>query len=131
MLFSTPEGFMTRSPVLLLAFCLGFLPVASDAQVNPFRTSRIGSGLSDQDLQMMGDAGARLYQHDTVAAGAKDQWSNPASGNSGTLTVLQSFTRHGMACRKVRYNIHLRARSTPRSYTVNWCKTPSGAWKIT
>jgi surface antigen len=121
---------MVRSAVLVLAFCLGLLPVASNAQVNPFRSSRIGSGLSDQDRQMMSDAGARLYENDTVAAGAKDQWSNPASGNGGTVTVLQNFTQHGMACHKVKYDIRLRARTTPRSYTVNWCKTASGAWKM-
>jgi hypothetical protein len=38
-----------------------------------------------------------------VPDGASDEWFNPKTGNGGTITVLQSFTRDGMQCRKVRY----------------------------
>lgn len=116
--------------VLALCFGFGVLPATSQAQVNPFRSSRIGSGLSNDDLTAMGAAGRQLYEQDTVADGASDDWSNAKSGNHGTITVLQSFERSGMTCRKVRYDINLTKRRTPRSYTVNWCKTPSGEWKM-
>jgi surface antigen len=78
----------------------------------------------------MSAAGRQLYDQPTVADGASGQWSNPKSGNNGTITVLQSFEKSGMTCRKMRYVIHLAKRTGPRTYTVNWCKTPSGEWKL-
>jgi surface antigen len=128
---STPQGcimFRSRSLPALLCLCLSLFPATMQAQVNPFRNSRIG--LNDADLQAMNAAAARLYQQSTVSIGATDSWSNPNSGNGGLITVLQSFTKSGMPCRKVRYDIHLRTRRGTRSYTLNWCKTAGGAWKI-
>ncbi len=109
---------------------LALHPTVSGAQVNPFQSSRIGTGLNNADRQAMGTAAQQLIRQDTVLDGASDKWSNPKSGNSGTITVLHSFTRSGMACRRVRYDFHLAQRANPRSYTVNWCKTPSGQWKV-
>jgi surface antigen len=106
------------------------LPVAAQAQTNPFRSSRIGTGLTNEDRVAMGAAGRRLYDQPTVADGASDQWSNPKSGNSGTITVLQSVEKSGMTCRNMRYVIHLAKRTGSRTYTVNWCKTASGEWKL-
>jgi surface antigen len=106
------------------------VPVAAQAQTNPFRSSRIGTGLTNEDRAEMSAAGRRLYDQPTVADGASDQWSNPKSGNGGTITVLQSFEKSDMTCRKMRYVIHLAKRTGPRTYTVNWCKTASGEWKL-
>ncbi len=116
----------TLLALLILSLCL--FPVTPQAALNPFRTSR--TGLNDADLQAMNAAAARLYQQDTVANGATDRWSNPRSRNSGSITVLQSFTKSDMQCRRLRYDIHLHARQTTRSYTVNWCKTAAGVWKL-
>ena len=116
--------------VAVAAGLIAVVPLVSQAQTNPFRSSRIGSGLTDEDRAAIAAAGRQLYAQPTVADGASDHWSNPKSGNGGTITVLQSFEKSGMACRKVRYDIRLAKRSGPRSYTLDWCKTPSGAWKI-
>jgi surface antigen len=102
-------------------------PPISDAQVNPFLR---GTGLHGDDMALMRATASRLYQQDVVADGASDHWSNPKTGDSGTVTVLQSFEKSGMACRKVRYDIRVRTRAGQRSYTVNWCKTASGEWKV-
>lgn len=120
--------FRSRSLLALLCLCLSLFPATTQAQVNPFRTSR--TGLNDADLQAMNRAASRLYQQGTVSSGATESWSNPNSGNGGLITVLQSFTKLGMPCRKVRYDIHLSTRRGTRSYTVDWCKTAAGAWKI-
>jgi len=121
---------MVRSRALLALLCLwlSLIPATPQAAVNPFRNSRIG--LNSADMREMNAAAARLYEQDTVADGATAQWSNPRSGNSGSITVVQNFTKADMQCRKLRYNIHLRARRGTRSYTVNWCKTASGVWKL-
>jgi len=117
-----------RALLALLCLWLSLFPVTPHAAVNPLRSSRIG--LNSADLRAMNAAAAGLYQQDTVSDGATAKWSNPRSGNSGSITVLQNFTKADMPCRKLRYNIHLRARRGMRSYTVNWCKTASGVWKL-
>jgi hypothetical protein len=111
-----------------LCLCVVAWPSISDAQINPFQSSR--TGLRGDDLTLMGNAASQLYQQDTVADGAASHWSSTKTGDSGTVTVLQSFEKEGMACRKVRYVIRLRGVTGRRTYTVNWCKTASGEWKI-
>jgi surface antigen len=121
---------MVRLTLSAAALCLCAIawPLNSDAQINPFQSSR--AHLRGDDFALMSAAASRLYQQDTVADGATDQWSNPKTGDSGTVTVLHSFEKSGMACRRVRYDILLRAQTGKRTYTVNWCKTDSGEWKI-
>jgi len=123
---------MNRLSALAVSFCLCVAASAgaANAQVNPFFSSRVGSGLNSEDFRVMNATAAQLYQRESVADGTSDKWSNPKSGNGGTITVLQNFTRSHMQCRKLRYDIRLRSRSGIRSYTVNWCKTPEGVWKL-
>ncbi len=121
---------MIRSAFLVMLGTACALPLVAHAQVNPFRSARVGSGLSQQDLRELRDAGRRLYTQDNVANGASDTWSNSQSGNSGTVTVVDSFQRQGNACRKLRYDIRLKVRSGVRTYTLNWCHQPDGSWKI-
>jgi len=121
---------MVRFGLFATALCLCVLawPSISDAQINPFRGSR--NGLRGDDFALMNAAASQLYQQDTVADGATSHWSNPKTGDGGTVTVLHSFERTGMACRRVRYVIRLRGVTGQRVYTLNWCKTASGEWKI-
>lgn len=111
-----------------VCLCVNAWPSISDAQINPFQSS--SRHLRGDDWTLMTDAASQLYQQDTVADGAASHWSNPKTGDSGTVTVLHSFEKAGMACRRVRYVIRLRGVSGQRNYTVNWCKTASGEWKI-
>jgi surface antigen len=103
--------------------------VPSRAQISPF-FNRFSGTLNEDDVKDLMAAGQRLYGQDVVSDGATDAWSNPKTGNSGTITVLQSFTRDGMQCRKVRYNNRIRNQPDTRIYTLDWCKTPQGVWKI-
>ncbi len=121
---------MLRSFFIVMLCSACAFPVAAQAQVNPFRSSRVGSGLNQDDLKALGAASQRLYTEGGVADGASDTWSNPKSGNSGTVTVLGSFQRQGNACRKLRYDIRLRQRKGARSYTLSWCHMPDGSWKV-
>lgn len=121
---------MVRSALSAAVLCLSVIawPSISDAQINPFQSSR--TGLRGDDLSLMNAAASQLYQQDTVGNGSASHWSNSKTGDSGTVTVLQSFEKEGMACRRVRYVIHLHGVMGQRTYTVNWCKTASGEWKI-
>jgi surface antigen len=115
---------------MALCLCAVAWPTISHAQVNPFYNQEAGPGLHDDDFTIMHTAASRLYQQDVVADGATSQWSNPKTGDNGTITVLQSFQQSGMTCRKVQYEIRLGGAIANNFYTLNWCKTASGEWKI-
>ncbi len=115
--------------VLLCCLCVFAFAVASRAQISPF-FNRFSGTLNEDDVKDLMAAGQRLYGQDVVSDGATDTWPNPKTGNSGTITVLQSFTRDGMQCRKVRYNNRIRNQPDTRIYTLDWCKTSQGVWKI-
>jgi len=105
-------------------------PVIANGQLNPFYNQEAGPSLHDDDWALMHAAAARLYRQEQVADGAATRWSNPKTGDSGAVTVLQSFEENGMACRRVRYNIELCSSPGPYPYTLNWCRTASRKWKI-
>jgi surface antigen len=103
---------------------------AADAQINPFRSSRQATGLTNDDVAKVTEATGRLNQKDPIHVGDVETWSNPASGNSGKVTVTRLFKHSGMACHGVRYDMSYKASRPPRSYTADWCHTKSGEWKL-
>ncbi len=122
---------------LKLAFLLmlaGSLAIVScktaEAQmINPFGTYN-GPTLGKEDYKLARAAVGELLNEKTPAVGGYDTWSNPASGNHGKFTILEIFTSKGMPCRKVNaYISYGKPGSTPRSFTLNVCKLPSGEWK--
>ncbi len=61
--------------------------------------------------------------------GEDGEWSNPATGASGTIRILGTVdvgTQTG--CRRVRLEVTAGRRSGGGNYTL--CKTPSGAWNF-
>jgi surface antigen len=120
-----------RSPHCLsvaLAVCV-LLAAAAQAQVNPFRGS--GSrGLSPEDNQLLFESVARLNAAEPIQAGRSEAWSNPQTNSSGTSTILRVFHSGGMACHLVRHHIVVAGRPPGHDYRLNWCRTPSGEWKI-
>ncbi len=65
---------------------------------------------------------------DTAKDGEAKSWSNPASGASGTLTVLKTHNQHAMTCRTLK--IFSTAKSRTGESVWDFCKQPDGAWKI-
>jgi surface antigen len=60
--------------------------------------------------------------------GEVSSWSNPASGASGKVTVMQTFTREGMTCRELK--IFNSAKGRTGQAVFDLCKVPDGRWKI-
>ncbi len=108
--------------------CLGFS--ASQAQINPFRSSRQATGLTKADVGMLGDAADHLNKTDPLHVGDVQDWFNPGSGNSGKVTVTRLFQSDGMACHGMRYDLSFKVKLLASHYVVNWCKTKAGDWKI-
>jgi surface antigen len=115
---------VTAAAVLLIGVS------AADAQINPFRSSSRATGLTNDDVAKVTEATGRLNQKEPIHVGDSEAWENPASGNSGKVTVTRLFQYSGMACHGVRYDLSYGAHRPPRSYTGNWCRTKAGEWKL-
>jgi surface antigen len=118
-------GSARRLLAALAAFIL--LSAAARAQVNPFRG---GPGLSPEDNQLLFESTARLNAAEPARVGRSEAWSNPQTNTSGTSTILRVFHSGGMICHLVQYHIVVAGRSRSVNYRLNWCRTPSGDWKI-
>jgi surface antigen len=59
--------------------------------------------------------------------GEVESWSNPASGASGKVTVMKTFTREGMSCRNLKVFNSAKGRTGEGVFDL--CKV-QGRWKI-
>ncbi len=117
----------------LVAFGLALLGtapiVATHAQLlNPFPFSRNARhDLSQSDIAKVMDLSNQI----NAAPGSKapKNWSNPETGNSGTVAFVKSFQSDAMPCNTLRYSFSVKHRPRHRTYLMNWCQTPDGAWK--
>jgi surface antigen len=117
-----------RLTLALLAGTGLLLPIAGQAQLNPFRSSW-RAGLSNEDFRLMNQAAEQLRNKTNVPDGTSTEWSNTRSGASGTITIDSTFHSRGMLCRKMDYSATRPDGRAPATATLNWCKTPQG-WKI-
>lgn len=106
-----------------LALSLGILAQGASAQ-NPF--GRGGLALTKQDLALQKETRRALL--DDQPEGASLRWSNSASENSGTLTLLRTFQRNGRDCWRVRYDLDVDRAA--RIYDVSLCLADDGTVKF-
>ncbi len=120
---------MFRAPTTLLLAGLALAAVLpANAQVNPYRSSA-GAGLAASDFKMQDTAARRLLSYNNVQDGRSENWSNPRTGANGTITILNSFKKQDMLCRKVEFASQTKGRQEPRKTQIDWCQTPQG-WKV-
>ena len=86
-------------------------------------------GLTQDDLDRMHAAGARLYEGRSI--GTVERWRSPDSKDAGAVKLLRSFDARGMPCKTLDYTIRYEtARNRPNHYIINWCKVQGDEWKI-
>jgi surface antigen len=119
---------MTQSRLLPLLMIVACLSQPASAQINPFRGTR-ATPLNADDIAALTDATNRLLDRPELTTGAKDTWSNPKSGASGTVTAGTAAKRHGLACRVMHYGLVVPGPHSERDRTLTWCKTHDG-WKL-
>jgi len=120
--------------IVLLASVLAVLGGACYAESLMFDLSGpLGGRLNHHDLKAMAAADQPLLTDDTLALGATREWSNPASGDHGTVQLVKRFeyTYEGnkLPCRELRYHTVLANTADPYNYTLNRCKVADGSWK--
>ncbi|HYP62944.1 MAG TPA: RT0821/Lpp0805 family surface protein [Acidocella sp.] len=117
---------------MALAALLAFAAPAQAQLGNPFGGLRGNTNtLTSSDYDVARQTVRKLLNDTPVVIGRSEDWRNPATGNSGKFTILSTFTRDNMPCRRVNADIAFaRTPSQPRSWTLDACQIPSGQWKV-
>ena len=121
-----------RAPMRVLHFALPLLGVlaasSAQAQINPFQSSQ-KSGLSNSDFKALDEATQQFLARPDLSPGTHEEWKNPKTGTTGSLTVKNTLHLKGFDCLAISYKSMARGKPPNRTGALNWCKTPDG-WKI-
>ncbi|MBS0559528.1 MAG: hypothetical protein JSR21_05690 [Proteobacteria bacterium] len=102
---------------------------AAEAQTYPSLSLPAWASLTKDDIDRMNMAAARLYQGQSI--GTVERWRNPDTNNAGSVKLEGKFEAKGMPCWRLDYSVRTSdAKDHPSRYVINWCKTPSGEWKM-
>jgi surface antigen len=103
----------------------GFRTVAStEAQLLPTWETHIT--LTQQDLDMIRNAVTNQVHGEPVGTSAS--WSNPSSGNSGSIKLVKKLTRKGQQSEDVAYAVRS-GRRADLHRALSFLQ-PDGTWKI-
>jgi surface antigen len=86
----------------------------------------IGVSLDEVDRQMIQQTSYIAFEK--MPSGVASTWSNPNTGNSGTVTPMRTYQTSNGYCREFQTTINV-GRQVQNAYgTV--CRQPDGSWKI-
>ncbi len=102
---------------------------AARAQVSPFAGDS-SKGLTEGDLELLLRATHNINHGSLLRPGYSRSWTNPDSGAHGEVAFVKTTQDEGMACHQLHNTIYVAGSPDPGAYDLNWCLTPSGAWKI-
>jgi surface antigen len=113
-------------PIVLVLTSLLSAPGQAQLLLGPVWESNIT--LTQDDLDLI---------HRTVdtqihgkPVGTTASWSNPNTGNAGTIELLRKFRKGNLQCEEVAYTLTTTKKAVePEHYAFNSCLTPEG-WKI-
>ena len=110
------------------AFVAGLM-IAGVAHAQLLPTWETNITPTQQDLDMI--HAAVTNQIHGKPMGTTASWSNPASGNSGSIKLVKKLARNNQRCEDIAYTV--RSGGTP-VYTEHYhfisCLQPDGTWKI-
>lgn len=122
---------MSRKSMTLLTALLALGGLAAPALLTaPARAqvmqSYLPRRLTHSDMAILQAEAAKLSPGSTKT----EEWSNPKTKHSGTVTVTKQYEKNGMTCRKFDYTFHTGTASDGLPYTLDWCRKPNGDWAI-
>ncbi len=89
--------------------------------------NQLGKALTCQDRQQAAQTTTRALE--TQPSGTTSTWSNPDTGNSGTVTPMRTFQRpDGTYCREFQQTITVGGKQQEAYGTA--CRQPDGSWKV-
>lgn len=133
MIYAPPSGSVLRGPLAALTLVIAvllnvMLPGDAAAQINPFGGYK-EKPLTAEDLQLMNAAASKLREDEATPIGAIERWSNPSTGNSGSVTLLQRFRKRDMPCQRIRHDYRNESRGGDSVFDIEVCRLASGEWK--
>lgn len=84
--------------------------------------------LTKDDIDRLNEAAGKLSSG--VPAGTVEQWSNPTSGNRGTVKLLNEYEQQGLVCQTIQQAIKFKKLPDTRAYVMKRCQLPDGQWKF-
>jgi surface antigen len=115
-------------PLAAALIALTTMSAPTHAVVDPFKGS--GFVLDESDLALVKTAAGKLYSADGVEVGAVEEWSNPETGNHGTVKLIRKHEYKGLPCRRLQHDIKLKRITDHYRFTLDRCKVADGEWKI-
>jgi len=102
--------------------------VAIGTLLGAFAGNEIGKSLDKADQAALAQAGEEAR---TAPIGKTIDWSNPDSGNSGSVTPIREGRQEGSGnyCREFQQTVTIDGK-TEKAFGVA-CRQPDGSWKIT
>lgn len=87
-------------------------------------------GLTEGDFDLLMRATHAINHSNLLRPGQSRSWTNPESGARGEIAFVRAGQSDGLSCHQLRSTIYVADRAEPGVQDLNWCLTPSGAWKI-
>jgi surface antigen len=88
-----------------------------------------GFDLSDEDRTLAMDSQSALLADTAAGLGAHVDWSNPASGSSGSVILVKAFVYDGQPCRRLAHRFEQRGQADAVYLQLIRCQAADGTWK--
>lgn len=101
--------------------------IAAGTLLGAFVGKSIGASLDRADMAYYDRTSQQSLE--TAKTGQTSNWSNPDSGNSGTITPTKTFRAdNGSYCREYQQSITVGGKTEEAFGTA--CRQPDGSWKV-
>ena len=130
-------GFVMHSILRSFMLAAGFACYVAAAHAQGMGMTFFGASglpLTTGDFSRMAKAADPLLNDETIPIGTVQSWSNPKSGNSGTITLEDRFTYDyegkTLPCRKLKYHTVIQNYANPYNLRLNRCRAADGRWLL-
>lgn len=100
--------------------------IAAGTLLGAMAGKAVGASLDRADLAYYEKTSQSALEK--APTGQASSWSNPDSGNSGTITPVKTYETAGIYCREYRQTINVGGKVQEGYGTA--CRQPDGSWKI-
>ena len=114
------------STLLIAAAIVMFISASAQSQAYRWMDTSPLKFFTDQDWDLMRSTARRTL--DNADDGTTATWSNPETGASGSITVINTYEEEGRRCRKTKF--FNSARGLTGTGIFRLCKVEDGTWKV-
>jgi len=85
-----------------------------------------GTDIKPSDMEIIKHEASQLYESASKTVGDQREWSNPETGNSGLVEILDVSEQ----CVRLRHRITVKRATSNQEYLVRRCKNTDGNWRL-